>query len=381
MKCILHVIEGVDNRLGGFPTLLASITSMERVLNIKNEILATECPPEYINKDLEPKLNLFPASFPKRLKNSQAGIEWLRANIQNYDLIVIHSTWNMLCQRAAAEARAYNVPYIIWPHNSLDPFDLEKKKILKKILGKTYLQPFLKGAKAICSASKLESERLNLYDVEISRVVLPYPVRYSSLNGSRNEFRKKYDLKDNQFVFLFLSRVDYKKGLDLALQAFSKIITTYPQSQFIIAGPDTKGYSLYIKKLINELSISNNVKMIGLVTGSDKSNCFKGADCFVLTSLNESFGIAVVEALQSGTPVLISDNVYIAADIKNLDGGWVCKSEIQDIATHMENILSNKEDYDNKKTNSTKNGMFFSDLERLKGIYMNFYKEMKILNN
>ncbi|WP_373515402.1 glycosyltransferase [Persicitalea sp.] len=370
---ILHVIEGVDVRLGGLSTLLASITSMERIIGIDNEVLSLECPEEYINQTIECPLRLFPASFPARLSNSDQAIEWLSTHIHEYDAVVINSTWNLLSQRAGAVANKKGIPYAFWPHNSLDPFDLEKKKLLKLLLGPLVIRQFVSNAAAICSSSKLESERLQLFGAELPKYVLPYPVRFDGEKGDRMSFRKRYGLSDGQFTFLFLSRVDYKKGLDLAIEAFATIAEEFPQARLIVAGPDTKGYSQKIIRLIRTLNMEDRVKLIGTVAGQDKSDAFAGADCFVLTSLNDSFGIALVEALQSGLPVLISDNVYIYEDVVRMKGGWVCQSEVESIKEAMKKIMADKGGYQLKLRNARKAGLYFSDLDRLKSIYGDFY--------
>ncbi len=370
---VLHVIEGVDIRLGGLSTLLASITSMESLIGINNEVLSLDCPEEYVNKEIKCSLHLFPASFPSRLSNSEQAINWLGDSVNGYDAVVIHSTWNLLSQRAGVVAKKKGVPYVFWPHNSLDPFDLQKKTCMKSLLGPTLIRGFLSNARAICSSSELESDRLQLFGSNLPKYVLPYPIRFDGTKGNGKSFRDQYFLSEEDFVFLFLSRVDYKKGLDLTIKAFATITGQFPKTRLIVAGPDTKGYSDKIRQLIGDLALENKVKMIGNMSGQSKSDAFAGADCFVLASLNDSFGIALVEALQTGLPVLISDNVYIYKDVERLNGGWVCQSEIESIEKSMKRILTEKEEYASKVASARKAGEYFSDLDRLKSIYSNFY--------
>lgn len=373
---ILHVIEGIDTRLGGLSYLLANITAMEQQVGHTNEVLSIECPEQYINRELTSKFHLFPPSFPSRFINSSQAIDWLKTHICSYDLLIIHSTWNILSQRASYVARAKGVPYVFWPHNSLDPFDLQKKRILKSLLGPIFIRKHLDGALALCSASERESDRLCTYGSNTPRHVLPYPVSYFKQGGDRKRFRDTYLIREEAFTFLFLSRVDYKKGLDLALKAFAKLNLEIPTCQFVVAGPDTKGYSAYITRLITELHLESNVKVIGAVSGESKSDAFLGADCFVLTSLNESFGMAVVEALQSSLPVLISDNVYIFDDIDRLQGGWICSTDVQSIYTKMKEIVQNKMEYNRIKGQALQAGLYFSDLSRLKQVYSTFYSSL-----
>ena len=70
--------------------------------------------------------------------------------------------------------------------------------------------------------------------------------------------------------------------------------------------------------------------------------------------MNENFGIAVVEALNAGLPVMISKNVYIWEEIINYNGGWVCEYSTKSVSDTIEEIYKNKNEY-NKKKNSAKN--------------------------
>jgi glycosyltransferase involved in cell wall biosynthesis len=374
---ILHVIEGVDVRLGGLSYLLGDITSMEQLIGHSNEVVSIECEAQYVNKEIKTKIHLFKPSFPARFNNSDAAIDWLKSHIHSYDLLIIHSTWNILAHRASYVARIKKTPYVFWPHNSLDPFDLEKKNLLKSVLGPLFIRKHLNGAVAICSASKLESERLRTYGATTPRFELPYPVRYSNQEGNRQRFRDKYNLTDKDFTFLFLSRVDYKKGLDLAIRAFARLKEEVPNLKFMVAGPDTNGYSDYIQKLIKQLDLEDDAKMIGSLAGTAKNDAFLGADCFLLPSLNESFGIAVVEALQSGLPVLISNNVFIHEEISKLNGGWVCTIEVNDICKTMKRVVQDTVGYASTKKQAKEAGLFFSDINRLKNIYTYFYLSLK----
>ena len=114
------------------------------------------------------------------------------------------------------------------------------------------------------------------------------------------------------------------------------------------------------------------VKFIGHISDQKKADAFKGCDCYALPSRKENFGIAVVESLQHGTPVLISNRVYIKDEIINGDSGWVCEYSKQSLQDTLLYILFNKTDYLQKQRNAKRVGSIFL-LKNLTHSYKKLY--------
>ena len=114
---------------------------------------------------------------------------------------------------------------------------------------------------------------------------------------------KKFKEKGTKIV-LFVGRITLQKGPDYFLRAAQKTLSYKPNVLFVIVGSgDMK------EKIINqaaELGISNNVLFTGFLRGEELSSVYQAADLFVMPSVSEPFGLASLEALAHGTPVLIS---------------------------------------------------------------------------
>jgi glycosyltransferase involved in cell wall biosynthesis len=376
---VLHVIEGVDRSLGGLPYALFNILHIEQSLGVESEVLSI-MPPEgmFDSKLFSQPFHLFDSSFPKRFKKSQQAIKWLKEHIEEFDLITIHGIWNLLVWEAAFLAAKKQKSYIIWPHGSLDPFDLQKKRYLKKMLGPILVKSILNNAACVCCTAQLEAEVLEKYRATPLVTILPLVVVNDVKKGDRNLFRKTFKFSDTDFVVLFLSRIDYKKGLNLLLPALSKLKTTYPHLKLAIAGADSNNYLQKVKTWIEELQLEDRVIFCGLVSGQEKADAFAGSNCFVLPSMNENFGIAIVESLQAGLPVLISKNVYIWREIVEKEGGWACEYSIESVAFHLKNILDNPRELLLKRENASRAGQQFS-FDSLSQVYFQFYQSFQDL--
>jgi glycosyltransferase involved in cell wall biosynthesis len=91
----------------------------------------------------------------------------------------------------------------------------------------------------------------------------------------------------------------------------------------VLAGPDPTQWIPAQKALAAELGIGERISWPGLLRGEMKWGAFYAAEAFVLPSHQENFGIAVVEALGCGLPVLISNKINIWRDIAAAEAGLV----------------------------------------------------------
>ena len=131
-------------------------------------------------------------------------------------------------------------------------------------------------------------------------------------------------------VALYLSRIHPKKGCDLLLQAFAKLVNSGGSSpdgkgdlHLVMAGPDDSDYGRRMKSMAQTLGIGDRVTWTGMLAGDLKWGAFHAADVFVLPSHQENFGIAVAEALACGLPVLISNKVNIWREVRMHGAGMV----------------------------------------------------------
>jgi glycosyltransferase involved in cell wall biosynthesis len=131
-------------------------------------------------------------------------------------------------------------------------------------------------------------------------------------------------------IVLFLSRVHPKKGLDLLVPAFAQAAPA--DAVLVIVGPDADGYSDQVRAMANRHSVGDRLLFTGMLRGRDRIEAFVDADLFALPSYQENFGIAVVEALASGCPVLISDQVNIHREITAGGVGVVVPTDTASVA-------------------------------------------------
>lgn len=109
---------------------------------------------------------------------------------------------------------------------------------------------------------------------------------------------------DGTLRLLYLGRLHPKKGIENLLSACK--LLNESSYRLTIAGSGDDHYETSIRRKIQDLALSDRVRMVGEVAGEVKRNLFENADVSVVPSHTENFGMVVVEALAHGVPVIAS---------------------------------------------------------------------------
>lgn len=250
----------------------------------------------------------------------------IKKNIKLFDLVHIHLVYLFPAACASYYARRFKIPYIISPRGVLDPAMIKKKGFLKK---KIYIQMIeknnLENASLIHATSELEKEQILSLGLKIKNIVtIPLGIDTNEFKEVKtNNLKEKYPELKNKKIILFLSRVNWKKGLDILISSFAKVLKIRSDVHLLIVGPEDEGYSNRVKFWINKENINNNVTFTGLLLGKEKLEAFYGSNIFVLPSLSENLGIAPIEAMYCKLPVIITNHVGIYNEVEKNETGLV----------------------------------------------------------
>lgn len=120
----------------------------------------------------------------------------------------------------------------------------------------------------------------------------------NGFNSNLFHFKGRLRTEDAPFRIVSVGNLDFVKGHDLLIRAVAGI----PDIQLIIIGSG-ENEDLY-KRMINEEGLVSRIFMKGFMTQSDIRSEFESCDLFCLPSRSESFGIAAIEAMACGLPVV-----------------------------------------------------------------------------
>ena len=165
-------------------------------------------------------------------------------------------------------------------------------------------------------------------------------------NSMREEFLAKCPNVQNQPYLLFLSRIHYKKGVDMLIEAYASLVKersalSNSLPRLVIAGPglETEYGQRMLSLVADNTQLNGLILFTGMLTGEAKWGALYGCEAFILPSHQENFGIAVAEALACGKPVLISNQVNIWREIETGGGGFIENNTIEGTQTSLKRWL------------------------------------------
>lgn len=107
-------------------------------------------------------------------------------------------------------------------------------------------------------------------------------------------------------IVLFVGRITLQKGPDYFVQVAHVVTSQYPKALFVIAGSGDMEEQVISQAA--HLGLSDRIIFAGFLRGEELAALYQTADIFVLPSVSEPFGIAPLEAIANGTPVILSSH-------------------------------------------------------------------------
>lgn len=329
---ILHVIGSV-NPAGGGP--VEGVKQLGNALNSQGHRveIATLDPPDapYLNRCGLPVHALGPSklgyAFSPRL------IPWLRENRSHYDAVIVNGIWQFHSFASWQALRNSSTPYVLFTHGMLDPWF--KRQYPLKHLKKWMYWPWaeyrvLRDAQAVLFTCEEERvlARQSFWLYRCHEVVVNYGTALPTGDPQAevNEFFGRYPELRGKKLALFMGRIHPKKGCDLLIDAFAKVLAEHSEWHLVVAGPDQLGWQKNLQHRAEQLGIASRITWTGMISGAKKWGALHAAEVFVLPSHQENFGIVVAEALAAGTPALISDKVNIWREIQS-DGAGIVSAD------------------------------------------------------
>ena len=183
------------------------------------------------------------------------------------------------------------------------------------------------------------------YIGETPGVVVPLGVDLREFQNlpEPGRFRERFPEIGPKQIILFLGRINFKKGLDLLVQALAQVVRHRRDVHLVVAGPDNDGWGGRVRDWLQAAGLTDYATFTGMLLGEEKLAALRDAQMFVLPSYSENFGLAVVEAMACGLPVVISDQVNIWREVAAAGAGLVGPCEATRLAENLEALLADPE--------------------------------------
>jgi glycosyltransferase involved in cell wall biosynthesis len=266
------------------------------------------------------RVHYFPSSL-RRLYVSPSMRRALRREVAAFDVVHLHSVFLWPTWAAARAAKRARVPYLVSPRGMLVPELVARKSRWAK---RAWIA--LVERRNLAHASAIHFTARREWD-DAARLGVPLPSPFVVPNGI--DLPPLVREPRDERLLLFLGRVNWKKGLDRLIDAMRGV-----DARLVIAGPDEEGYATTLRARGHE-----RIEFRGPVAGEEKESLLRRAAALVLPSLSENFGNVVLEAMANATPVVVTPEVGLAADVEAAGAGVVTASEPAALAAALNALL------------------------------------------
>lgn len=244
---------------------------------------------------------------------------------------------------AARMALRFRKPLFYHQRGVFDPERLKFRRLKKMIYIKTVEAPIMRRATTLFALTDAEAASYRRLKIDTPCRIVPNGIeadQYRSSGELSGEMRAV--VPPDALIVLFLSRLHQLKGVENLIRAFYRIHEKFPNSVLILAGPDESRVEARFAGDIRRQGLSNRILFPGMVTGREKTDLLARCDIFCLPSFGEGFSMAVLEAMASSKPVILSPGCHFP-EVETEHAGRIVSSSPASIAGALADLLSSPE--------------------------------------
>ena len=296
---------------------------------------------------------------------------------KKYNLDILHCTSNtapIFC----------DIPLVLTLHDIifLEPRDKNNKSIYQNmgwLYRRKVVPKILERCRRIITVSNFEKQNII---IKLKKKKKRMAMIYNGYNEWFKPFRDVADIYqsyiDKPGYFFFLGNTDPKKNTERTLIAYSKYLEKSAIKRKLLMADLDKAYLDGIIERNHIENIREKIVMPGYIVNSDLPYIYNSAFAFLYTSLRESFGIPLLEAMACGTPVITS-NTSSMPEIAGSDAILINPESPEEITEKMLRLETDEEYYNAQKEIGLKRAELFSwrkTAEQLLTLYETVYKEL-----
>lgn len=251
----------------------------------------------------------------------------LERDVGTFDVAHLHSVFLHPTFAAARAASRAGVPYLVAPRGMLIRDAIRgRSRWVKTAWIQLIERTSLAQSAGLHVTAEVEAEEAKALGLPVRATYcvpngVGYPAHYSALTeGPFADLPERYAL--------FLSRINWKKGLDRLIAAWQWV----PDLPLVIAGNDEEHYRAKLEALAASVGVTERIRFIGPVQDEHKWAVYRGAEMFVLPSYSENFGNVVAEAMAMRCPVVITPEVGLAPFVREVGAGVVASGDPRALA-------------------------------------------------
>lgn len=225
--------------------------------------------------------------------------------LQSMDVVHVHHPF--LSGRLALHyCQHKHIPIVFTNHTRYDMMAQAYIPILPEEISDGFLQAYLpsfcEAVDLVVSPSPGMEKVLRKFDVESHIEIVPNGVELTRFVQAKPLPREEYGLKGHDILLIYIGRLAPEKNLDFLMMSFAGVLQAVDNVRLLLIGDGPIKDEL--KNLAKDLQITKEVTFTGQIPHDKLPGYLAMCDIFVITSISETFGLVIVEAMGSELPVV-----------------------------------------------------------------------------
>ena len=260
--------------------------------------------------------------------------------VPGVDLVHTHLPFAYPTYIAAKVARRCGKPLFYYQRGVFDPGRMAFRSTKKRVYLRFIERPIMNRAVRLIALTPAEVDSYRAAGVRTPCSVIPNGIDSGLYRTSPSCSQwERWGIPDDALMVLFLGRLHPNKGADRMLAAFEVIHARFPNAFLVMSGPDELGMEASFQAQAAAANLLHRVIFTGMVSGDTKLDLLARANLFCLPSDGEGFSMAVLEAIASGTAVLISPGCHFD-EVEAAGVGVVAHTRPAQWAAALEGLLA-----------------------------------------
>jgi glycosyltransferase involved in cell wall biosynthesis len=337
---VAHVAEFAETSASGVDHMVFGLVSHLDSDGVRAEVWDLNPSHASVTERRVGSVSVFHLPSRTRVRSSLLGMpeatrRFIRERRDGIDLLHLHSVF---IPENVWVARLARLPYILTPHGGYSPRVLAgKNRIAKFVWMRMWERDYVRNASMIHAVSLQELEELRATFGARPFVFVPNAIDLPAVGTAPAD---RMLGPSRRIVFLGRLAIDHK-GLDILLEGYANYVRNKrdTDTELIVAGPDFRSGRNELEALAASLLPSGHVRFTGPLFGREREALLGSAYIFVHTSRWEGMPFAVLEALATGCPVLVTPATNLGDYVEEFGAGVVVDGSAHSVSEGLRRIL------------------------------------------
>lgn len=298
--------------------------------------------------------------------------------LQSMDVVHVHHPF-LSGRLALRYCEPLRIPIVFTNHTRYDLYAQAYLPILPEEISdgllQAYIPSFCEAMNLVIAPSAGMADVLRKMGVTCHIEVVPNGVELQRFYRAEPLSRADFGFSQDEILLVYAGRIAPEKNLLFLLRAFAGVSQAIKDVHLLIIGGGQKQVEEEMKSLAAGLKVSERIHFTGLIPYSYLPSYLAMCDIFVTASVTETFGMATVEAMAAGLPVVGIHSPGSSDIIEDGKTGFLCTKELAGFAAKLTYLCANKDLFGQMGTAARKASEQYS-IERTTEIMLDHYAKL-----